>query len=67
MKGILLYIFILLSVHASAQIDPGLLRRVPRDSSGVLMNMDAAYNRPFLQVGKLPVALEDMQRRTINI
>ncbi|MFI5132330.1 MAG: hypothetical protein ACHQFX_20165 [Chitinophagales bacterium] len=57
MKGILLYIFILLSVHASAQIDPGLLRRVPRDSSGVLMNMDAAYNRPFLQVGKLPVAL----------
>jgi len=42
---------------ASAQIDPTLLRRVPIDSSGLYMNMDASYNRPFLQIGKLPVQL----------
>jgi len=40
-----------------AQIDPSLLRRVPKDTSKPLMNMDAVYNRPFLQIGKLPVAL----------
>lgn len=57
MKQGLLYIFILLSVAAFAQIDPALLRRVPKDTSKGLMNMDAAYNRPFLQIGKLPVAL----------
>jgi len=42
---------------AFAQIDPSLLRRVPRDTSSNQMNMDALYNRPFLQLGKLPVAL----------
>jgi hypothetical protein len=55
-------LFVLLAVClstliASAQIDPSLLRRVPTDSAGVKMNMDAIYNRPFLQIGKLPVAL----------
>ena len=58
MKKILSYIFI--SVCATithAQIDPSLLRRVPKDTSATLMNMDATYNRPFLQMGKLPVAL----------
>ena len=39
------------------QIDPTLLRRVVQDTSKQLLNMDALYNRPFLQVGKLPVAL----------
>jgi len=40
-----------------AQIDPSLLRRVPKDTSASRMNMDAVYTRPFLQVGKLPVAI----------
>ena len=40
-----------------AQIDPSLLRHVPKDTSGNKMNMDALYNRPFLQLGKLPVAI----------
>ncbi|HEY1200254.1 MAG TPA: hypothetical protein VGE79_04695 [Niastella sp.] len=40
-----------------AQIDPSLLRRTPKDTSGTQMNMDAIYNRPFLQMGKLPVAV----------
>lgn len=43
------------TVHA--QIDPALLRRVPKDTSKQAMNMDAVYNRPFVAVGKLPVAL----------
>lgn len=46
-----------LSIHGLSQIDPSLLRRLPKDSTGMLLNMDAIYNRPFLQVGKLPVAL----------
>jgi hypothetical protein len=28
-----------------------------KDTSGMLLNMDAVYNRPFLQSGKFPVAL----------
>lgn len=31
--------------------------RLPADSTGLTINMDAVYNRPFLQVGKMPVAL----------
>src|SRR5215468_12641631 len=40
-----------------AQIDPELLRRIPTKTDSLPMNMDAIYSRPFLQVGKLPVAL----------
>jgi hypothetical protein len=59
MKKLLLSIIVvvLMNCEVPAQIDPSLLRRVPKDSTGVIMNMDAIYNRPFLQVGKLPVAL----------
>lgn len=57
MKKFLLIILVLSTRDAIGQIDPALLRRVPKDSSGLLMNMDAVYNRPFLQIGKLPVAL----------
>src|SRR6187402_419116 len=39
------------------QIDPSLLKRIPKDTSGNKLNMDALYSRPFLQLGKLPVAL----------
>jgi hypothetical protein len=42
---------------ASAQIDPALLRRIPKDTIKQTMNMDAVYNRPFVAVGKLPVSL----------
>lgn len=56
-----LFIFLLTSIFFSstaiAQIDPALLRRTAKDTSGLLLNMDAVYNRPFLQLGKLPVAL----------
>ena len=40
-----------------AQIDPALLKRIPKDTTQQMMNMDAVYNRPFVTVGKLPVAL----------
>ena len=40
-----------------AQIDPALLRNAAKDTGAIKMNMDAIYNRPFLQLGKLPVAL----------
>lgn len=57
-KRVLLFILpLILTSAAIAQIDPSLLRRVPKDTAQPQMNMDAVYNRPFLQVGKLPVAL----------
>lgn len=40
-----------------AQVDSTLFRRAERDSSKMLLNMDAVYNRPFLTVGKLPVSV----------
>jgi len=51
-----LLLFVIVSTGLS-QIDPSLLRRTPRDTTGQQLNMDAIYNRPFLQVGKLPVAI----------
>ena len=42
---------------AHAQIDSTLLRRIKKDTTKLLLNMDAVYNRPFLSVGKAPVAL----------
>jgi hypothetical protein len=58
MKRYLLFAtgFLIASVSL-AQIDPALLRKVPARSDSLPLNMDAVYNRPFLQVGKLPVAL----------
>lgn len=47
----------LAALQATAQVDPALLRKVPKDTSGLQMNMDAVYNRPFLELGKLPVAI----------
>jgi len=51
------FLFITLAFSVKAQIDPGLLKRIPKDTSELLMNMDAMYSRPALQMGKLPVSL----------
>lgn len=56
-KYLLLIAVCAVAKSAVSQIDPSLLRRVSKDTSGAQMNMDAVYNRPFLQVGKLPVSL----------
>ncbi len=52
--GILVLIF---SSSLYAQIDPSLLKRIPKDTVNRTMNMDAVYNRPFITIGKLPVSL----------
>jgi hypothetical protein len=39
------------------QIDSTLLRRTSADTSRIQLNMDAVYNRPFLTMAKLPVAV----------
>jgi len=57
MRTIITFLLSIIAVAANAQIDTTLLRRKPTDTTGILMNMDAVYNRPFLSVGKLPVAL----------
>lgn len=56
------YLIILLSIlmmsRAFAQTDSTLFKRIPGDTSlSKAMNMDAVYNRPFLSVGKVPVAI----------
>jgi hypothetical protein len=40
-----------------AQIDSTLIKRIPADTTKPMLNMDAVYNRPFLTLGKSPVAL----------
>jgi hypothetical protein len=59
MKSIFItLIFFNLSLAVQAQIDSTLLRRSPVDTTMAKgMNMDAVYNRPFLQMGKMPVSL----------
>jgi hypothetical protein len=58
MKQFLLITFSAFFASAlNAQIDPELLRRVPAKTDSLPLNMDAIYNRPFLQVSKLPVAV----------
>jgi hypothetical protein len=56
-KYFIIFTFIILSSASKSQINPALLRVQPKDSTGLMLNMDAVYNRPFLQMGKLPVAL----------
>ena len=56
-KNSILIVFALTSCYAVAQIDSTLLRRAPQDTSLLLLNMDAVYNRPFLSVGKTPVSI----------
>lgn len=55
-----IFLFLLLelcAINAIAQNDSSFVKRVPKDTSRINMNLDAVYNRPFLQMGKLPVAL----------
>lgn len=54
---ILIVAAFMFSPETKGQIDSTLLKRMPVDTSTNLLNMDAVYNRPFLQVGKLPVSV----------
>jgi hypothetical protein len=53
----LLFLLVFLLNTVFGQIDPALLRKPSKDTASLQLNMDAVYNRPFNQVGKLPVAL----------
>ncbi|MCP1385829.1 porin [Runella salmonicolor] len=60
MKKIYFFLLIIFGVmsQAVAQIDSTLFKRSPKpDSAKVSMNMDAVYNRPFLQVGRTPLGV----------
>jgi hypothetical protein len=52
-------IIILLTIYtgAYAQIDASLLKSLPNDTVKKGLNMDANYNRPFLNANKLPVSI----------
>ncbi|TNE54486.1 MAG: hypothetical protein EP338_06625 [Bacteroidetes bacterium] len=56
-KFILSCSFILSLLPAWTQRDSSFFRRVQDDSLSSAMNMDAVYNRPFLALGKSPVAV----------
>ncbi len=53
----LVIILVLFSVKVTAQIDPELLKQTPIDSLKPALNMDAIYNRPFINSGKLPISI----------
>lgn len=44
-------------IHATAQIDPELLRIIPVLPDSLKLNMDAVYDRPLTKAGKLPVSV----------
>jgi len=50
-------IVLFFSICVTAQIDPALLKTIPKDTLQQTMNMDAVYNRPFTGIGKLPVSV----------
>lgn len=57
-KYLLLFVLLGLCQLVSAQIDSTLFKRKPiLDSTKNGMNMDAVYNRPFLQIGRTPLGI----------
>jgi hypothetical protein len=58
MKNAALFLLLFLAARGTvAQIDSTLFNRSAGDTSKIALNMDAVYNRPFLALQKLPVAL----------
>lgn len=57
MKSFSFLFFAFLQFSLIAQIDSSLFKRVAPKDTTLKLNMDAVYNRPFLQMGKIPVAL----------
>jgi hypothetical protein len=56
-KTIFFILLVLTSLESIGQRDSAFITRTPPDTSGLKMNMDAVYDRPFLQAGKVPVSL----------
>ncbi|HYJ38259.1 MAG TPA: hypothetical protein VEV87_06565 [Chitinophagaceae bacterium] len=58
MKQFFISILVIVIISdAYAQIDPELLRKPVGRGDSLNLNMDAVYSRPFIQVGRLPVAI----------
>jgi len=57
MQKIILYFLLIQTFYANSQNDTAFIKRIPVDTSKMKLNMDAVYNRPFLQMGKVPVAI----------
>jgi len=56
-KIVFALICIISSYGAIAQTDSSFIKRIPVDTGNIKLNMDAVYNRPFMQMGKVPVSL----------
>ena len=56
-KILILGLLLLVNIGLQDQKPDSLITRIHVDTSKVQMNMDAVYNRPFLTVVKMPVAL----------
>ena len=56
-KLIVVLLIQICAINSIAQKDTLLLSRVIGDTSKIKMNLDAVYDRPFLQIKKLPIAL----------
>jgi hypothetical protein len=56
-NALTIFLLTIVCMEGRSQIDPELLKRPTADTSNVSLNMDAVYNRPFIQVGRLPVAI----------
>ena len=56
MRYLLLSIILFFPALMKAQ-DSTLIKRVPQDTSRLIMNSDVMYNRPFLIIGKSPIAI----------
>ncbi len=57
MKQLITLLLLLIAGMAQAQIDTTLLQTNKTDSTQQGLNMDAVYDRPFLNLGKLPVSV----------
>jgi hypothetical protein len=58
---------LLIAATAFAQKDSSaVLKRVPPDTTRPVMNSDAIYNRPFLQLGKSPIAIGGYMEMNTN-
>jgi hypothetical protein len=56
-RNLFILFFSINAFFASAQSDTSIIKRIPADTIRQKLSMDAVYNRPFLTIAKLPVAL----------
>jgi len=56
-KEIVVILLSIVSLNINSQTLDSLVKHTPVDTSSNVLNMDAVYNRPFLTVNKMPVAV----------